>query len=79
MAIEKTEDGTLIITGEHIDVLRLLALKGALKLECVGLRATRGRSAYSIIKSEFGLRGNKASVLKQFEEICGRLVPSRTE
>jgi hypothetical protein len=69
MAIEKTEDGTLVITGEHIDVYRMLALKGALKLEMLGMKR-RGPSAYSIIKSELGLRGNKASVLKQFEALC---------
>lgn len=49
---------------------RLLALKGALKLECLGMRRSRGPSAYSIVKREFGFKGNKNSVYTQFcEEI----------
>jgi hypothetical protein len=45
-------------------------LKGALKLELLGMKAHRGRSAYSIIKSEFGLKGNKQKVFNQFEQLC---------
>ena len=55
-----------VITGKAISGYRLLALKNALKLECKGM-TRHGRSAYSIIKSEFGLHGSKQSVLAQFE------------
>lgn len=49
-----------------INAYRILALKGALKLETKGM-TSRGRSAYSIVKQEFGFKGNKLSVLTQLE------------
>ena len=45
---------------------RLRSLRGALKLEIAGMNR-RGRSVYSIIKEEFGFKGNKQRVLKQLE------------
>ena len=45
---------------------RLRSLRGALKLEIAGMKR-RGRSVYSIIKEEFGFKGNKQRVLKQLE------------
>ena len=58
-----------IITGEeNIQAYRMKVLKGALKLELLGMKG-RGRSAYSIIKSEFGLKGNKQKVFDQFEQM----------
>ena len=53
------------ITGENIDLFRLSILEKALKLELLGMKG-RGRSAYSVIKSEFGFKGNKQSVYDQF-------------
>ena len=53
---------------EQIDMFRFLSLKSALKLECLGM-TRRGQSAYSIVKAEYGLKGNKKSVLKQMEQI----------
>ena len=52
-------------TPEKIKAWRLLTLRSALRLECYGM-GRRGQSAYSIIKSEFGFRGSKASVLGEF-------------
>jgi hypothetical protein len=54
-----------IITGDNIDLFRLSILEKALKLELLGMKG-RGRSAYSVIKSEFGLKGNRQSVYDQF-------------
>jgi hypothetical protein len=73
MAIEVTAGGT-IVTGEHVELYRLLALKSALKLEMKGMKR-RGRSVYSILKSE-GYRGNKASVLKELETYIEMRFPS---
>ena len=53
------------ITGENIYIFRLSILEKALKLELLGMKG-RGRSAYSVIKSEFGFKGNKQSVYDQF-------------
>lgn len=41
MTIE-TVDGCTVITGESINTYRLLALRSALKLECVGLKSRKG-------------------------------------
>jgi len=57
----------MLVTGtSKIELFRLLALRGALSLECKGLKK-RGRSAYSIVKSEFGFKGSKQRVLEQLE------------
>ena len=42
------------------------ALRGALKLEILGMKR-KGRSAYSLIKEEFGFKGNREKVLGQIE------------
>jgi len=55
-------------TPEQIDMFRFLSLISALKLECLGM-TRRGQSAYSIIKAEYGFKGNKKSVLEQMEKI----------
>lgn len=68
MAIETHESG-VTITGDDIGRYRRLVLRSALKLEINGLRMTRGRTVYSIIKKEFGLKGNKQRVLEQFEDL----------
>ena len=48
--------------------VRIAVLVGALKLEVAGMKR-RGRSAYAIVKDEFGLRGNKRRVLEQLQEL----------
>jgi len=60
------------LTGSEIDVFRILALHKALKLELLGM-TRRGRSAYSIVKTEFGLKGNKQKVYDQLTEIVERV------
>ena len=47
---------------------RLRVLHKALKLELLGLRR-KGRSAYAIIKDEFGRHGSKQSVYDQLGEL----------
>jgi hypothetical protein len=56
------------ITGDNIDLFRMSILEKALKLELLGMKG-RGRSAYSVIKSEYGLKGNKQSVYDQFKAV----------
>lgn len=59
---------TVVITGaEKIRNVRVLVLRSALKLEVLGM-GRRGRSAYAIIKKEFGFRGNKQRVLDQLNK-----------
>lgn len=58
---------------ENIESFRLAVLEKALKLELVGLKSGRGRSAYSVIKSEFGLKGSKQKVYDQFVKLRSEL------
>jgi hypothetical protein len=57
---------TTLNTTEAINAYRICALRSALKLEILGMRK-RGQSAYSIIKQEFGFKGNKQKVLEQLQ------------
>ena len=58
-----------MITGEQINGYRILTLRKGLELEIKGLRLTsRGRSCYSMIKTEFGYKGNKTKVLGLINE-----------
>ena len=52
---------TTITDPTAIEAARLLVLRHMLRLELLGMRH-RGRSAYSIIKSDFGLRGSRQAV-----------------
>lgn len=60
-----------IITGNNIDRYRMKVLLSGLKLELEGMKR-RGQSCYSIVKQEFGLKGNKQSVYNQFKTITER-------
>jgi len=69
MPIEQKAGCTVITGAASISYYRLCVLKGALYLETKGMRASRGRTAYSVLKQELGLKGNKAAVLAQVEVI----------
>ena len=56
------------ITGDNIDLFRMSVLEKALKMELLGMKG-RGRSAYSVIKSEFGRKGNRQTVYDQFRQL----------
>lgn len=58
----------ILDTKPQIELFRLTVLVSALRLETVGLK-NRGRSAYSILKQELGIKGDKHSVLKQAQDI----------
>ena len=50
----------------NTEFYRLLTLRSALELEIHGM-GRRGRSVYSIIKEEFGFKGNKQKVYEQID------------
>ena len=53
-------------TPEQISLARYITLLRGLKLEIdTGLSMSRGRTCYSIIKSEFNMKGNKKKVYQQ--------------
>ena len=51
-------------TPKAIDGFRTRMLRSALKLEVLGM-TRRGRSVFSVVKEEFGFKGNKQQVLDQ--------------
>lgn len=70
-------EATIITGQENIANARTLTLRGALKLEVAGM-TRRGRSAYSIIKQEFGFKGSKQKVLDQLNSyIEQNILPSQ--
>ena len=50
------------------ELYRLVALRSALRLEMLGMKNSR-RSAYAIIKEEFGFKGNKQKVFDQIDAL----------
>jgi hypothetical protein len=59
------EDGFVIEGKENIDFARLLTLRAAMRLEVAGMRRSRGRSVYALLRQEFGFKGSKQAVLDQ--------------
>lgn len=64
MSITESAGGIVVTGPESINLFRLLAWKGALKLEIGGMTHSRG-SVYATIKKELGFKGTRESVLKQ--------------
>jgi hypothetical protein len=55
---------------DQTNLFRMKTLLIGLRTEATtGMKLTRGRSCYSIVKSQYGLKGNKASVYNQFVQI----------
>ena len=52
----------------QIQLYSMLALRARLKLEMVGMKG-RGRTSYSLLKEELGLKGNKQKLLDKVNEI----------
>lgn len=59
---------TVLTTPNQIALFRLMTLRGALKMEILGV-TRRGRSVYAIVKEELGLKGTKQRVLDQLTDI----------
>lgn len=68
MAIESVGCGGTVVTGDDIETFHLLALRGALRLEALGMKR-RGASALSVAKKRYGLKGNRAAILAQVEAL----------
>jgi len=63
------------ITGkENLEFFRLCQMRGALRLEVLGMKHSRG-SVYALVKRELGFKGNKQKVLDQ---LCA-LIEQRKE
>jgi hypothetical protein len=53
-----------VLVGDQINTFRLATLRSALRLELRGMRVSRGRTAYAILKN-MGYRGTRDAVLAQ--------------
>ena len=70
------EQSISLDTPDKIAGARVLALKSALSLETKGMKMSRGRSAYAIVKEEFGFKGSKEKVYRQLQRyIWDNLLP----
>lgn len=56
---------TVLDTPSQIEMFGLVALRGALRLELVGMKK-RGQSALSIAKAQ-GYKGNRAAIIAQIQ------------
>lgn len=59
----------ILNTPTQIEMFRCKTLLRGLRLEIAGMKMSRGASCYSIIKQEFGLKGNKQKVYDQFKQL----------
>ena len=57
---------------DNPQLMQMIVQKHALKLEMLGMKR-RGRSVYSIIKEEFGLKGNRQKVYDTMTEIINTI------
>jgi hypothetical protein len=60
---------TIASTPDEIAFFQMCSRRGALRMEIVGMRRSRGRTAYSIIKEVYGLKGSRESVLEQLNKM----------
>ena len=56
-----------LVGEEKTRMMHFIALRGALKLETLGMSRSHSPSAYSIVKEKLGFKGNKLKVLEQLE------------
>jgi uncharacterized protein (DUF2141 family) len=58
----------MISHPDGIQKFRYWTLRSGLKLEIAGMKRSRGRSCYTIVKDEFGFKGSRQKVLEQLIE-----------
>ena len=58
-------------TPQKIELYRMHVLEKMLRLEILGLKMTKNRqpTAYSVIKNEYNLKGNRQKVWDTFKEM----------
>jgi hypothetical protein len=59
------------------EYVHLAALKGAIKLEALGMKRSRGPSALSIAKKTYGFKGDAAKVIEQIKVRMNELLEAR--
>lgn len=64
-AVTIHEGGGATLVGDGIELARLVSLASALRLEEHGIKITRGFSARTYAREEYGFRGRRERVLEQ--------------
>ena len=72
-----------VITGEDILIFRMLTMRTGLKVEDKfngEMRLTgKGRTCYSMVKREYGFKGNRNKVLYQLESYIRKQYPNHAD
>lgn len=67
-----SEHGSISMGPDGVKLYRLLTIKSGMELEFKGIRLTRkAPSCFTIVRREFGLKGNKRKLYEQFCEMHG--------
>jgi hypothetical protein len=68
--IESIPGGGTAVTGDHMQLLKLLTLRSALRLQkrAPKMKLSRGVSASALAKRNFAMKGNLDSLIRQTEE-----------
>lgn len=75
-----TQSGAIVFdTPAGIEFFQMASLKGALKLECHGIKVKRGFSAWKTCKERYNLKGNKHAVLEQMEKLVADAIAKKHE
>ncbi len=78
--ISSPDSGGTLLTGAGIDFYRLLSIRQALRLQEHGIKLSRKVPAgTTLARRMLGLKGNRASLLAQVEEIIARIQAERAE
>ncbi len=67
-AIENHAGGTSL-QGEGIELMRLLTIKQGLKFERMGMKLTRGPKMTTILRKQYGLKGNRDKLEAQLDQM----------
>lgn len=68
VGIDAQPDGGVTVTGNGIQIYRMLALRSALRLEAHGFKLKGRHSVMKQVKREFGFTGSRDSIVKQYDE-----------
>jgi len=67
MPIQHNKGGSTIITDDSLEFFRLAQMRGAVSLECKGMKMSHGPVIWKRVAQEFGIKGNKHKVLAWLE------------
>jgi len=75
----KVTEACTVITGAHIGLYQLMALKYGLVAEGKGLKISRGASMMTVAKRNYGLKGNREKLIAQVQAMIDQFKPENEE